>query len=105
MASRFLIPSKVSIWITIAAWSLTHSWRVLDGSRGVSERPGIRRAGGAERVPFRMAPYFAAETMCWACSTVSTWGQTIEAPASRAKPMAAWSWPGTLLGVRGILFN
>jgi hypothetical protein len=57
---------------------------VFFGSKGVSESPGIKRAGGAERVPFLTAPNLAAETMCFACSTVSTCGQTIDAPASSA---------------------
>jgi len=40
----------------MAACLLTFSWKVSDGSRGVSEIPGRYRAGGAERVPFLMAP-------------------------------------------------
>jgi hypothetical protein len=49
----------------------------------------MKRAGGAERVPLRIAPNLAAETMWRACSTVSTCGTTMDAPASSAKPMAA----------------
>lgn len=40
----------------MAACLLTFSWKVRDGSRGVSEMPGRYRAGGAERVPLRIAP-------------------------------------------------
>lgn len=53
--------------------------------------PGNKRKGGAERVPRFLVPYLADETACCASATVSTCGMTIEAPASRAKPIAAWS--------------
>ena len=75
----------------MAAWRLTFSWRLRLGSLGTAVMPGIRRKGGAERVPRFLAPYLAEETACRASATVSTCGMTIEAPASRAKPIAAWS--------------
>lgn len=86
----------------MAAWLLTFSCQPLEGSGPMSEIPGNKRTGGAERVPFLTAPNLAAEMMCLASSTVPTCGTMIEAPASRAQPMAAWSWPGTLGIVRGV---
>ena len=89
MASRLLIPSIVSIWMIIAAWSFKFSWMDLDLSMGMSVRPRTSRYGGAEREPLFLTPNLAAETMCFACSTVSTCGKTMLAPASSAKPIAA----------------
>lgn len=66
------------------------------GLIGMSDSPGMRRKGGAERVPFCLEPNLAAETTWRASETVLTCGMMIEAPASRAKPIEAWSWPGTL---------
>ena len=96
MASRLRAPFSDSIWMMMAAWSLRFFQSDREGSLPASLIPGIHRNGGADRVPFASTPNLAAETMCWACSTVSTCGTMIEAPASRAYPIAAWSWPGTL---------
>jgi hypothetical protein len=72
IASKFLIPSRLSIWMMIAACLLTFSWRDSEGLIPRSDMPGSNRAGGAERCPRILAPYFAARTMWRACSTVST---------------------------------
>lgn len=50
----------------------------------MSEIPGRNRPGGAERVPFSLAPNLAAEQTWRASETVSTCGTMMEAPASRA---------------------
>lgn len=51
---------------------------------------------GAERVPLLLAPNLVAETKNLHCSTVSTCGTMILAPASIAYSINDWSWPGTL---------
>lgn len=50
-------------------------------------------------MPRFWTPYLAEEMACRALVTVLTCGMTTEAPASRAKPMVAWSCPGTLVEI------
>ena len=73
----------------MAAWRFRFSKMVRLGSLGAFETLGVRRKGGADRVPRFRVPNLAEETACWASATVLTCGMTTEAPASSAKPMAA----------------
>ena len=74
----------------------------MEGSIRTSVTPGTNRPGGAERLPPILAPYFTAATMCRACSTVSTCGTTILAPASIAYAIVSCEWPGTLQKVKSV---
>ncbi len=68
----------------MAAWSFRFSCMVFDLFMGMAVTSGIKRKGGAERVPRCLVPNFAAEQQCCASATVLICGSTREAPASRA---------------------
>lgn len=68
----------------MAAERLNDSHNVMDGSWRVSEKPGMYRAGGTERVPPFLAPSLQDARTCLACTTDSIWGIIMEAPASSA---------------------